>query len=89
MQAAFHGLPSSSREAASGAGRAIVVRKPRGAAAKEQGVAAVRAAPPQITCADILFALQDQPAGLTPALLARFVSQHGHESSSEASYVMV
>jgi hypothetical protein len=55
----------------------------------EGEAAAARAAPPQLTCADILFALQDQPAGLTPALLARFVSQHGHESSLEASYVMV
>ena len=89
-QAAFHGLPSSSREAASGAGRSVVVRKRRGAA-QDPGAAASRAAaaPQAITCADILFALQDQPAGLTPALLARFVSQHGPESSSEASYVMV
>ena len=85
-QAAFHGLPSSSREAASGEGRSVVVRKPRAAA---KGVVAASGAAPQITCADILFSLQDQPAGLTPALLARFVSQHGHESSSEASYVLV
>ena len=42
---------------------------------------------PEVTCADILFALAEQPAGLTPALLAEYTAQHSHERSSEASYV--
>ena len=44
---------------------------------------------PQITCADILFALEDMPAGgLTPALLGEFAATH-ERSSSEASFVIL
>jgi hypothetical protein len=44
---------------------------------------------PQITCADILFALEDMPAGgLTAALLGEFAATHDR-SCSEASFVIV
>jgi hypothetical protein len=84
--ASFHGLQSFSRDAASGQGRSVTVRKPEGGpgAGREPGQA-----PPAVTCADILFALEEQPAGMTPALLADFMSVHGSDRSSEASYVML
>lgn len=78
-QAAFHGLSSYSGTKGSAAGGSVVVRKPKGT---------VQHAAPQITCADILFALEDQPAGLTPAVLAQYSSQQ-HRSCSEASYVIL
>lgn len=63
------------------------MRKPPRAAS--EGGEAPEQAQHEISCADILFALEEQPAGLTPALLARFVSAHGSDRSSEASYVIV
>ncbi len=77
-QAAFHGLTSISRS--SEAGRAVMVCKPKSGAAT---------AVPQITCADILFALEDMPSGgLTAALLGEFAATHDR-SCSEASFVIV
>lgn len=79
-QAAFHGLTSASRGAEGAPGRSVLVSKPR------SGAPTVA---PQITCADILFALEDMPAGgLTPALLGEFAATHDR-SSSEASFVIV
>lgn len=79
-QAAFHGLTSASRAAEGASGRSVLVSKPR------SGAATVA---PQITCADILFALEDMPAGgLTPTLLGEFAATHDR-SSSEASFVIV
>lgn len=78
--AAFHGLTSVSRDAEGASGRSVLVSKPR------SGAPTVA---PQITCADILFALEDMPAGgLTPALLGEFAATHDR-SSSEASFVIV
>ena len=93
--AAFHGLLSFSRQGASGQGRSVTVRKPKGfGEGPEQALRGRRetgsaASSQTITCADILFALEETPAGMTPALLAQYLSEHGSDRSSEASYVML
>ena len=94
--AAFHGLLScSGQEGAPGQGRSVTVRKPKGFGQRPEpalrGRRAPDKAPPSqaVTCADILFALEEQPAGMTPAVLAQYLSQHGSDRSSEASYVML
>lgn len=78
-QAAFHGLPSASRAGDGAAGRAVLVTKPKGCTIMSV---------PQITCADILFALEEQSAGMTPALLGEFAATHDRPWS-EASYVVI
>ena len=78
MQASFHGLLSASSANAELETKSVTIRRPRSASVLSA---------PEVTCADILFALAEQPAGLTPALLAEYTAQHSHERSSEASYV--
>ena len=78
VQASFHGLVSASTANAELDIKSVTIRRPKDAPALTS---------PEVTCADILFALAEQPAGLTPALLAEYTAQHSHERSSEASYV--
>ena len=65
--AAFHGLLSFSRQGASGQGRSVTVRKPKGfGEGPEQALRGRRetgsaASSQTITCADILFALEETP----------------------------
>ena len=80
MQASFHGLISASNASSDEDVKSMTIRRPKNAS---PGPA------PEVTCADILFALAEQPAGLTPALLARYAGQHSHDRSSEASYAFV
>ena len=78
MQASFHGLLSTSDPSENQDAKTVTIRRPKGVSAGSA---------PEMTCADILFALAEQPAGLTPALLAQYAGQHSHDRSSEASYV--
>ena len=44
---------------------------------------------PAITCADIVYALCEHPAGMSPEVLKEYVASHLHDDrSSQASYVM-
>ena len=44
---------------------------------------------PAITCADIVYALSEHPAGMSPEVLKAYVASHLHDDrSSQASYVM-
>jgi hypothetical protein len=45
---------------------------------------------PAITCADIVYALGEHPAGMTPGVLRAYVAAHVHDDrSSQASSVLV
>ena len=61
-----------------------------GDAALGPGAALSPRSSPAITCADIVYALGEHPAGMTPDVLKAYVAAHLHDDrSSQASFVMV
>ncbi|KAK9811489.1 hypothetical protein WJX72_004757 [[Myrmecia] bisecta] len=81
--AEFHNLVCNSREGADGAVRVTSMRFRRGVDCH---------GPPEITCADILLALEEHPTGgVNPEVLRKYVAAHlhGQDSSSDASFVVV
>ena len=61
---------------------------PKGASPPRAAPAALPHKGPAITCADIVYALCEHPAGMSPAVLKEYVASHLHDDrSSQASYV--
>jgi len=95
--AEFHGLLSHSQASGSNPDKRITViqwspGKEAAAAAKVQpDSSAPTAVLNEITCADILMALEDRPAGgINPAVLKRYLAGHSTESDvASEDYVML
>ena len=92
--AEFHGLLSHS-ESSSCSGnsgkRITVVQWPPGSVPVPQEAASPDASVHEITCADILMALEDRPAGgVNPAVLKRYLAGHSTDSDvASEDYVML
>lgn len=95
--AEFHGLLSHSQASSSDPDKRITIitwppGKEAAAAPKVQlDTSAPTAAMNEITCADILMALEDRPAGgINPAVLKRYLAGHSTESDvASEDYVML
>ena len=62
---------------------------PKGASLSRETASGLPHKGPPITCADIVYALCEHPAGMTPEVLKAYVAAHLHdERSSQASDVM-
>ena len=84
--AEFHGLSSHSEASSTDAERRITVIQHNSAASARQSKErqkALQLGSCEITCADILMALEDRPiGGMNPAVLRRYMTGHTTESDA-------
>lgn len=90
--AEFHGLLSHSEGSSGNPDKRItVVQWPPGAQPMPQKIANADGSIYEITCADILMAIEDRPAGgINPSVLKRYMAGHSTESDvASEDYVML